>query len=172
MLKLINKIRRNKSGTALLTAMLIMGVLLAISIALSSLVMREFRITKDLLNAGKAFYAAESGVEEALYYLNNKLPGWSEGSERELGDDSKFRYSIKNKCNSYPCIDPTEYNVANLTDMSALYGVMDLNQSVLIPLFVVGKGADGSSDEVKSVKNFTVEFYGDFNPATDLKIQN
>lgn len=172
MLKLSNKIRENKSGTALLTAMLIMGVLITVSVALSGLVMREFRVTKDLLNAGKAFYAAESGIEEALYYLNNKLPGWSEGTTREFGDGPRFKYSIKNTCNSYPCIDPKEYDVDEVSDMSAFYAPLDLNRSVLIPLFVVKKGEDGYADYVKSVKNFTVEFYGDFDPASDLKLQN
>jgi len=108
MKKIITKIWNDNSGTALLTAMLIMGVLIAISIALSGLVIREVKVTKDLMDAGRAFYAAESGVEEALYFLNNKLPGWEppeDGQSRDLGENgSNFKYSIKNTCNSYPCI--------------------------------------------------------------------
>lgn len=169
--KMLNKICNNHSGTALLTAMLIMGVLIAISIALSSLVIREVRVTRELMDAGKAFYAAESGVEEALYYLNNKLPGWSEPGEGEF-DNANFKYSIKNRCKSYPCIDNEEYDVGSVNDdMSAFYDVMELNESVLIPLFVVEKD-DTGAEVIKSVKNFTVEFYGGFDPFTELKIQD
>ncbi|MDD3862090.1 MAG: pilus assembly PilX N-terminal domain-containing protein [Candidatus Gracilibacteria bacterium] len=167
MKKIINKIWRDEAGTALLTAMLIMGVLLAISIALSSLVMREVRVTKDLIDAGKAFYSAESGVEEALYFLNNNLPGWETGEDDDVGrslaaSGGKFKYIVKNQCNSYPCIDEGEYDVAD-ADPEAFYQALDLNESVLIPLFVVENG------EIKSVEDFTVEFYGEINPKEDLK---
>ncbi|MFA7685394.1 MAG: pilus assembly PilX N-terminal domain-containing protein [Candidatus Gracilibacteria bacterium] len=187
MIKIVETIWRNKKGTALLTAMLIMGVLITISIALSSLVMREVRVTKDLMDAGKAFYAAESGVEEALYFLNNKLPGWqTERKEdgkpdpvvREFGAEgnkNKFQYFVKNQCTSYPCIDE-EYNLGDGTQGSepppeSFYDVMDLNENVLIPLFVVGKDEEGT-EVIKPVENFTVEFYGMFNPLTDLKVGN
>jgi hypothetical protein len=175
MKKIITKIWNDNSGTALLTAMLIMGVLIAISIALSGLVIREVKVTKDLMDAGRAFYAAESGVEEALYFLNNKLPGWEppeDGQSRDLGENgSNFKYSIKNTCNSYPCIDEEEYDISKVTDMSAFYDVMDLNESVLIPLFIVEKDENGQ-EAVKSVKDFTVEFYGNFDPSSDMKVQN
>lgn len=170
----LNKNWLNEKGTALLTAMLIMGVLITISIALSSLVMREVRVTRDLIDAGKAFYAAESGVEEALYFLNNKLPGWQtvEGKfeEGKTSDDVIFKYVVKNQCNSYPCIDEEEYELSGgVGDVSvptaeAFYDVMDLNESVLIPLFVIDE--DGT---IQSVRDFTVEFYGNFNPFEDLK---
>jgi len=163
--RLSENLRREK-GTALLTAMLIMGVLIAISIALSSLVMREVRVTKDLMDAGKAFYAAESGVEEALYFLNHELPGWQtseEGMENRpvSTEGGTFKYEVKNQCNTYPCIDK-EYKVEGVDDMKAFYGVMKLNESVLIPLFVVDAG------NIRSVENFTVEFWADFNPNDDL----
>ncbi len=167
----VSKIWKNHSGTALLTSMLVMGVLLAISVTLSTLVIREVRITRDLMDAGKAFYSAESGIEEALYYLNNKLPGWSEPGETTFEKSgSKFSYSIKNTCNSYPCFDETDYDFtkgmpSDAEGLESFYGTLDLNQNVLIPLFVVDK------DGVKSVKDFRVEFYGDFRPDLgDLKI--
>lgn len=173
MIKNNYKIWKNKKGTALLTAMLIMGVLMAISIALSSLVMRELRVTKDLMDAGKAFYAAESGTEEALYFLNNNLPGWQTEVDadnlpipkvRDFGDGGKFQYAVKNQCNSYPCIDD-QYNLEQVNSIpaKAFYDVMDLNETVLIPLFVAD--SDGS---INTVKDFTVEFYGNFDPKNDL----
>ncbi len=154
-------------GTALLTALLIMGVFIAISLALSTLVVRELRVTRDMLDAGKAYYAAESGVEEALYHLDKNLPGWHDESEKiDLGDDVNFEYVVKNTCNVYPCLDDEEYDLSGVP-LSAYYDVLELNETTTIPLFTVDE--DGN---VQSVKDFTVEFFAGFNPAEDLKIQN
>ena len=106
MIKNILKIREDRKGTALLVALLIMGVLISISVALSVLILRELRITRESLDSGKAYYAAEAGVEEALYFLNTELPGWHEdGATKDLGADAQFDYTVKNTCNSYPCYD-------------------------------------------------------------------
>jgi hypothetical protein len=167
----VGKIWKDRSGTALLTAMLVMGVLLAISITLSTLVLREVKITRDLMDSGKAYYSAESGIEEALYFLNNKLPGWSAPGESTFEKSgSKFSYSIKNTCKSYPCFDETDYDFtqgmpSDAEGLESFYGTLDLNQNILIPLFVVDKDS-----VVKPVKDFTVEFYADFDPGKDLKI--
>ncbi len=161
----INKIKEDLRGTALLVAILVMGVLLALSLALSGLVLREVSVTKNLIDAGKAYYAAESGVELALFQLNNNLPGWHvNDDEAELNESlqqSTFKYFVKNACRDYPCIDEDNYDLSN-TDARAFYDVLDLNESITIPLFVVDEG------EVKSVKDFVVQYYVAFNPATDL----
>lgn len=152
-------------GSALLVAVLIMGVLLSISIALSSLVLREVGITKSLVDSGKAYYAAESGVEEALYKLNTELSGWQDQkSDIAVGDGESFSYLVKNSCNSYPCFDEEEYDVAEVP-LEAFYDVLELNETLTVPLFTVVDG------EIHSVKNFTVEFFPAFDPSTDLKIK-
>ncbi|MBD3330561.1 hypothetical protein GF354_03445 [Candidatus Peregrinibacteria bacterium] len=156
----------NNKGSALLVALLIMGVLISISLALSGLIFREVRVTKALLDSGKAYYAAESGVEEALYYLNTELPGWS--TDRNIGktsDSSAFEYEVKNACNSYPCFDSGEYEVRNVP-YEVFYDVLNLNETLTIPLFTVKDG------EIQSVTDFTVEFFPAFDPSTDLKIKN
>jgi len=65
-----------KEGSALLTALLIMGILIAVSLATSMLIVREVGLTKLTLDAGKAFYGAESGVEVALLQIEENLPGY------------------------------------------------------------------------------------------------
>ena len=148
-----------------MVALLVMGVLLAISLALSSLIFRETVSTRELLNSGRAYYAAESAVEEALFYLDNELPGWdSDGKENlgKVGDYSAYEYMVKNKCNSYPCFDKDEYDYATMK-ADKFYGILELNEAVTIPLFSVENG------EIASVKDFTVEFFANFNPSTDLE---
>jgi hypothetical protein len=159
-----NKIK-NRRGSALLVALLVMGVLMAVSLILSSLIFREIRITNDVVHAGKAYYAAESGIELALYELNNNLPGWETSKEggispqyeaMSFGDDDDVvgEYRVSNTCRSYPCFDEG-YDTSNVP-LQQYYASLDLNESITIPLFVV-------DDEVeKAAENFTVQFYGAF----------
>ena len=159
----MSKIWKDRSGTALLVALLVMGVLIAISLALSALILGESRAVRELIDAGRAYYAAESGIEQALYKLDTSLPGW-EGMNANLGkvgENAVFSYEVKNKCNSYPCFDADEYDTASMSAYN-FYDILELNESITIPLFTVDDG------EVDSVENFTVEFFMAFNPATDL----
>jgi len=162
--KLSLKIWKDRSGTALLVALLVMGVLIAISLALSSLILRESGAVRELIDAGRAYYAAESGIEQALYKLDTSLPGW-EGMDANLGkvgENAVFSYEVKNKCNSYPCFDVDEYDTASMSAYN-FYDILQLNESITIPLFTVDEGGN-----VNSVEDFTVEFFMAFNPATDL----
>lgn len=190
MLKSLNKIRNNQQGSSLLVALLIMGVLMALALILSRLIFREIAINKDVIDSGKAYYAAESGVEIALYEISNNLPGWEPNTvfsdnneEVGIGDqeadvardfktipiDPEFEavgeFRVKNRCNTYPCFDAEEYEFQG-TSPKAFYDVLELNESITIPLFVIEEGPDGPIE--RRVKDFTVEFFGTFNPDQDL----
>lgn len=174
---MIRQIAKDRRGTALLVALLVMGILVAVSLALSTLIFRENRITKDLIDSGKAFYAAESGVEVALYGLNNNLPGWQPDADGQdgyksykVGDDlvSVGELRVKNRCQAYPCFDQEEFDLGsngqNVADPRIFYDVLDLNESINIPLFVVDNGVE------VPVGHFVVEFYSPFDPQQDLKV--
>jgi hypothetical protein len=162
----LKKTIREVRGTALLVALLVMGVLIALSLALSSLILGESRSTRQLIDAGRAYYAAESGIEQALYNLDTNLPGW-EGKEANIGksgEDAVFTYEVKNQCNSYPCFDE-DYNTA-MMEAKDFYDVLELNETVTIPLFTV-VDVNGVP-EIQVVENFTVEFFTNFSPKEDL----
>ncbi len=166
-------LKNEREGSALLVALLVMGVLMAISLALSSLIFRELRITRDLLDSGRAYYAAESGIEVALYKVRNNLPGWEPNPDQgeykflEVSDDyaSLGEYRVRNRCNAYPCFDEDEFDHGSVADLTAYYDVLDLNESINIPLFV----ADGNGGTIP-VSNFTVEFFAPFDPDRHLDI--
>ncbi len=163
-----NLLVKDKRGTALIVSLMVMGVLIAISLALSALIFRETRLTKNLLDSGRAYYAAESAIEEALYFLDSELPGWDTGEENEFGKLSNkavFEYEVKNKCNSYPCFDEDEFNLASIP-LHKFYDVLELNENITIPLFTVNEQGD-----IVAVKDFTVEFYTRFDPAQDLNLK-
>lgn len=159
-----------KNGSALLTALLVMGVLMSVSLALSSLVLREIYTTREVLDAGSAYYGAESGIEVSLYNIKHNLPGWETPKKGfvplQVDDEKKVvtEYKVDNTCNAYPCFGSDFAKES--AELSAFYDVLDLNESITVPLFVVGD--DGKEHRVQ---NFTVEFYGVFDPMNDLKIK-
>jgi len=156
-----------------LVALLVMGVLISVSLALSTLIFREARVTKDLIDSGQSYYAAESGVELALYGLNKNLPGWqpTDGDQYKVikvGGFGVAEYRVANRCKAFPCFDDDfEIDANNPPDATAFYYTLELNQSLTIPLFIVN-----DAGQRVDVKNFTVEFWSPLNPATDLNIQS
>ena len=159
-------IYKKQNGSALIIALLIMGILMTLALGLSNLVIREVRITSDIINAGKAYYAAESGVESALLDLHQNLPGYEtqdgmykgikEGGD--LKEDLTFEYSINNKSHTYPFVD-TEIiskEIAQDAPKKYQYNELGLSDSVSIPLF--NAKDDGS---VEQITNFRVEFFID-----------
>ncbi len=59
---------RAQSGIVLLLALLILASVLATSLTVGSIVLRELRITHTSDRAVSAYYAAESGLEQGLYW--------------------------------------------------------------------------------------------------------
>ncbi len=157
---------KNRKGTALLVALLVMGVLMAVSLALSTLIFRETRITKEFIDSGQAYYAAESAIEVGLYNLNNNLPGWGTEGYESLKIDDDFNavaeLKVQNKCQAYPCFD--EGFDISTAELKEFYAVLGLNESITVPLFVV------EDDEVRNVTDFVVEFYAPFSPQDDLNV--
>ncbi|MCX6735236.1 MAG: pilus assembly PilX N-terminal domain-containing protein [Candidatus Peregrinibacteria bacterium] len=172
------KLLKNRKGTALIVALLVMGVLMAISLALSTLVLRESIVTREFLDAGQSFYAAESASEIGLYGVKNSLPGWEpkggvvpiiiDGAKDKIeASKAVAELKISNKCKAYPCFDKdydVEGKLSTAPDISAFYATLGLNESATIPLFVLGDGGMPTP-----ITDFDVEFYANFNPK-DIKI--
>jgi hypothetical protein len=167
------ELHKGVRGSSLLVTLLIMGVLMTLTLGLSTLVIREIRQTGDIVAAGRAYYAAEAGIEQALYELGQGLPGYeTEGSDdgwvNSNGGEFEYRYKIENRADSMPYIpddEPIFLNTGGAVSKAALkhmypektYNVLPLNQSVTIPLFVdVGEG------NYDDVDHFLLEYYVDF----------
>lgn len=181
-----------RKGSALLVAVLVMGILMTLTLGLSALVIREIRQTGDIVAAGKAFYAAEAGVETALLSLHENLPGYqtknlldadSDGwINKEVDVNLDYRYRIRNQGDKYPYFDQDapvyltpgigvtkDFLYANGGPNEATYNVLGLNQTTTIPLFV-----DCGDGSFKDVKNFVLEYYVDFDldPENTLHLGN
>ncbi len=176
---------QTRRGSALLVALLVMGILLTLTLGLSNLVIREIRQTRDIVASGKAYFAAEAGVEQALYDLSQSLPGYetatAEGAEDGWvvysptmpEDFLSYRYRIENKGDSFPYFADDEpvflspdvavtkkYLYESLPEET--YNVLPLNQTVTIPLFT--DNGDGSFTNLSS---FLIQYYVDFDVDAD-----
>lgn len=64
----MNKLREQK-GVALYISIMILSAIMAIGLGISSLLMGEIEIARDINRFVPAIYAADSGIERALYKL-------------------------------------------------------------------------------------------------------
>ncbi|MFA5052289.1 MAG: pilus assembly PilX N-terminal domain-containing protein [Patescibacteria group bacterium] len=58
---------RNNSGVVLVYSLLVMGLLTAIALTVSLVIINELRLTSSATDGSLAYYAAESGIERGLY---------------------------------------------------------------------------------------------------------
>jgi hypothetical protein len=176
-----------RQGSSLLVAILVMGILMTITLGLSSLIIREISQTGDVVAAGKAYYAAEAGVENALLDLREHLPGYQtkglpqavaviDSGEKEwitqAGIGPSYQYNIRNKGNAYPYFDADEpiylepgvgvtkkflYDGSNEDALQATYNVLPLSDTVTIPLF-----SDCGDGTFEDVQDFVLQYFVNF----------
>ncbi len=160
-----------KKGSALLIAILVMGILMTLTLSLGELFVREIRQTHDVVAAGHAYFAAEAGIENALLDLHEHLAGFETPvtGVTSKTDDLNFTYKILNKADKIPYFEPDKpvflkpgeppYTSAALysDNPAATYNVLPLSETVAIPLF-----RDDGKGNVVDVKDFIVEYYANF----------
>jgi len=98
--------RKSQSGVALLYAVLMLGTVSLISLVIASLTLRNMKISRDVGNDMLAYYAAESGVEKALYdvYVGGVTSGTANVNLKEIVA-GRWIYQITTSFNcSYPFI--------------------------------------------------------------------
>jgi len=61
------------SGFTLLLALVVIGIVLVVGLGVFDIILREIALSAEGRESQKAFYAADTGVECALYYDTNHL---------------------------------------------------------------------------------------------------
>ena len=64
---IVKNIKNNKSGIALIFSMLISSIILAIALGVISVAIKEINFNTSAKNTNEAFFAADTGIECALY---------------------------------------------------------------------------------------------------------
>lgn len=77
---MLNIKKKSKKGAALYLALIIISVLLAIGTGLNTIIINQLKILKGVGDSVVAIYAADTGVEVALYSLYTKNPTNCSGS--------------------------------------------------------------------------------------------
>lgn len=186
--KTLKYLGSQKKGSALLVAILVMGILMTLVLGLSQLVFREIRSTSDIVAAGKAYFASEAGVENALLELKENLPGYQTDDwvDREVelygtdGDEMHYQYRIRNQGDAFPYFDEDEpifinpgvavdkdFLYQDSTLLENTYNILPLNETVTIPLFTVDE-----SGEVHDIENFMIEYYVNFENDLDMEFRS
>lgn len=156
---------KNSRGSALLIAILITAVLLIIGLSINRLILREMKVERAILSAGMAYYAAEAGIEDGLYEIDNHIPGyqgeedvdvngWIQGVLSEA--NSTFQYKIQARDTAIPC------SYQNLSDdigfpesnTAQRWRVLKVQEAMRVPLYRYD-----SSARFKDFNNFKVSYY-------------
>ncbi|MCK5460558.1 hypothetical protein KAI58_01070 [Candidatus Gracilibacteria bacterium] len=89
-----------KNGSVLLVTILLGGMILTIGTGAAKILIKEIQFSSDLLFAEKSYFAAESGVEIALFELKNEPIRHLVNQEIDLGNGTLTNLSIKNRVDS------------------------------------------------------------------------
>jgi len=90
------KKKQNIKGASLFLAMLILAAVLAIAFGISSLLLREVKLSKDVVSSLRAYYAAEAGIERKLYEIrkNNDFSDITFPCSVELSNGSSYGVDV------------------------------------------------------------------------------
>lgn len=82
-----------QKGVSLYITLIIMTILLSIVLGLTSIIITGAKIASQFSDAVRAFSAADTGIENALYnfYKNNNCSNFSSNS---IQGDSSYSYSV------------------------------------------------------------------------------
>ncbi len=62
--------KKNHKGIALVMSLMILSVAMLTGLFMNSIILGELRVSLNTVNVVNSYYAAESGIEKALYYVN------------------------------------------------------------------------------------------------------
>lgn len=123
------KIFKKQKGSSLVISLGIMSLLLILSGAVMATIFRSVHLTNNVANSNKAYFAAESGLEEALYELSNHLSGFETSSGTTFTNNAKYDYEIEYQNTTGRIPRTGEGNSPNHTDWNkiAYKGTYNLN---------------------------------------------
>lgn len=94
---------RDKRGSVMVIALGITAILITMAITISAVALMAFRSTGDIARANQAYYAAEAGIEEALYHLAGHKAGFQESAQYTLSNNkSNYNWRIDSRLSELP----------------------------------------------------------------------
>lgn len=134
-------------GSALLISILLMSFVIVFGLGISSLIVDSVRVERNVVEAGKAYFAAEGAVEQALYVRENSLPGYNNEAEGTLENEAGWKYNSVAAEKMVPCSHRPESE-----------RTLAAGESVSLPLFY----GDSTNSRV-DLNYFKIDYSLDFN---------
>ena len=101
---------KNSKGISLLFVVMIMGVILAVGLGISGILLQQISMTGEIGYSVVSFYAADSGIEQELYDLYRLEDEHSSHYEENIG--SNAFYEVVAKCaNADTCPSSGDFEV-------------------------------------------------------------
>ena len=94
-------IRVKSAGSILLPTLILSGMMLALALTLTKIVSNELQFSADLLLAERSYFAAESGVEQALLSLKNEPINWVDAEKTILPHASVTEVTVENSQSTF-----------------------------------------------------------------------
>lgn len=108
-------LKTSRSGVALLYALLVLGAVSLISLVIATLTLRNIKMARDVGSSLVAYYAADSGVERALYeiMINGNTSDRSNIALNEL-TSANYSYTVDDtfNCSNYYTQDSLDMDEA------------------------------------------------------------
>lgn len=101
-----------EKGVALLVTFFIMGIALSIVLGISGILISEVRMIRSMGNSVVAFYTADTGMEEVIYFDTKQIPA---GEEEEEEEATRGFCNICNVCPEFGC-EPSSCVLTPLAD--------------------------------------------------------
>lgn len=101
----------NQKGISLLFTVLITSLILAVSLGISALLIQEMRMMGEIGYSVIAFYAADSGIEAAVYdlYQHPASPTPTHSNSSDNADLGNARYDTQAKCCHFSFVDKCSF---------------------------------------------------------------
>lgn len=139
--------KKQPEGSSLLIALIVMGVLMMMSLAVSNLLIGIIKDGRILTEKTQALYAAESGIEHAIKAITDNPPGFEEKKKDALKDGIEYEYDLRATASEVP-----QKNADEIQFEEDRFADLRLNEAITIPLFKGTKPED-------AVKNFRLDYY-------------
>jgi len=78
------QISNSEKGVSLIITFFVLVIILAVVLSISVILYSEIKIIRNIGDSVVAFYAADSGIEKALYYDRQRAPDDATGSKRGI----------------------------------------------------------------------------------------
>ena len=124
-------IKLNSKGVSLPLVVGLVLLLMLASVATNELVIKALRSAHQIEASDRAYFAAEAGIEDALYELSEHFYGYETGSIRndDFGGDIRWNndWEILNRSNSFIFGTDTDENLVLLPNQKLIIGLSNDN---------------------------------------------